>query len=181
MRTIAEGVGPAALEERAALCDQLPALRGERARDHAPVVRRAVASDETELHERVEHVADRGRGKIGGGGELAGREVIAVVQGEEELVLGEAGRPGAVCLAATQPPYCDHRTFERGAEPGDRLVASGGWRGSRGHATLSASCADVGIGAGSAACRAARSAYVRTMQGTIAAAVIATDHQNAVP
>ena len=154
---------------------------GERAGHDPPVVRRAVARDEAELDQRVEHVADGGGGEVGGDGELAGRELVAVGQGEEELVLGEARRPGPVRLAAAQPAHRDHRALERRSEPGDRLVAGVPRRSSRGHATLSASCADVGIGAGSAAWRAARSASVRTMQGTIAAAVIPTDHQNAVP
>src|SRR5581483_8816634 len=108
-------------------------------------------------------------------GEVAGREPAALREVRQELKVGVADLAGTVRVAAAQPANGRERSLERGAELGDRVVARARAASGRAHATASASACDSSAAErGSASTRAARSARMRTMQGTIAAAVSAT-------
>ena len=142
---------------------------GERARHDAPVALRARPSDEPHRHEPVEHLRDRRRSEIGGGRELARRELAVAGEAEEELVLREAELAVAVRLAAAEAADRGHRSLERGAELRERLLACGlpALDGGTRHAASGAGTSSVSV-ASRGRSRAARSARKSTTHGTTA-------------
>lgn len=101
--------GPAGFDERApALCQA-----GEH---HPPVALGAVALHQAGLGEPFEHLGHAGGTEVGGVGQLARGEVVALPQAEEQAVLRIAEASAPVHLAAAHAPKRGHRGFERPAE-----------------------------------------------------------------
>ena len=106
----------AGLVPSAPLFDERAPVFGERGEDDAPVSHGAQALDEAAFGEPLEHLGDAGRAELGGVGELAGGQLVAVAQAEEERVLGVAECPVVARFAPAHPPHRSHRTLERSAE-----------------------------------------------------------------
>ena len=113
---LGEGGPEAGLDLSPALFDEHPPVPGERGEDDAPVPLGAEAFDEAAFRQCLEHFGDAGRAEVGCVGELAGRELVAVAQAEEQRVLGIAESAGMARFTASHPAQRRHRTLERSAE-----------------------------------------------------------------
>jgi hypothetical protein len=101
------------LEARPALFDQPAPAVGERREHDAPVTVGALALDEADRQESLQHLGHARRAQVGGIREVAHRHLSLVAKAEQQAVLrvGELAR--SVGLASAQPSHRSHRALER--------------------------------------------------------------------
>src|ERR1035441_7640158 len=124
---VQEGLLPAALMGRALGRDLAPALGREPGDHHAPIAQRAHALDVAALREMVEHLGDAARREPGCTGQLSGRQIAAVLQLDQQLVLSVAELAGAeMGVAPAQPADAAKQLPEDLAQLTQLLRAKGG-------------------------------------------------------